>query len=329
MKKVQAQIMKGFSFALPFFITATLMRTILLYTNYEFQGLFVNTEYALSSLGYIVLTGYIAYAVSDKLALLPGLLAGSLVATSGLGFIGAIMIGLIAGYIVLLLKLGLKKIGYNFKSTLTIVWIPLVSVVLIYFVYLGLNLFMPTFTSYYEQLFINLNLVSQVALCAVLAVFMAYDLGGPMNKFAYVLAISTIGLYMNFNALIPAVMVGGMIPSLTIGLYHMMNKKVFNESNNQKPWSVLLLGAFFISEGGLHYYHTYGKKVMIPSLIGAMISGAMIGYFNVLSIVPHGGLLVFWTTSKPWLFLLSIAIGTLLSLIILVFTMKENELKTA
>lgn len=324
MKKIQNAIMKGFSYYLPFIIVAALLTELgILFSSYSDVSVFFSfTGYFVFQLTYIVLTGFIAFAIADRLALLPGFVGGILTLRNDLGFISALIAGVFVGYLVLGLKYVIKKSPRNIQQTLTIVWIPLLSVVITYLLIITLGLFMSSFTNWYEALFQNLNLVTLIIVCGILAMLMAYDLGGPVNKFAYIFAISTIGLGFS-NALIPAVMVGGMIPPMAIGLFHLVNKNRFDAFKDKNGWSMILSGSFFISEAAIPFYTLYGKKVSIASLLGSLASGLVIGIFNVSSMVVHGGVLVFFTTSNIPAFFLAIVSGILVSFIILIFTTKK------
>ncbi|QWB95977.1 hypothetical protein KHQ89_00455 [Mycoplasmatota bacterium] len=314
--------MKGFSFYLPFIIIATLLKEISdLFPNHiEFSEFFSFSSYFLFQLIYVVLAGFIAYAIGDKLALLPGLFGGYLAIRYNQGFIAALLLGLLAGYMILVMKYLIKKSPSQIKQTLTIVWMPLLSVILIYATSEVFTLFMPQFSYYYTRFFSGLGPISGAIIASVLVCMMAYDLGGPINKLAYIFAISTISTIglIEKNILIPAVMIGGMLPTMTIGLYHMIFKHKFEALSHIKGSDVFISGMFFVSEAGLPFYFKFGKKVMIPSMIGSVVSAIIIGYYQVRSFVPHGGILMFWTTSNGLMFLIAIALGLAVSFILMI-----------
>jgi PTS system fructose-specific IIC component len=319
--------MKGFSFYLPFIIIATLLKelSLLFIEHIEIAEFFSFSSYFLFQLTYVVLAGFIAYAIGDKLALLPGLLGGFLAIRYDQGFLAALLLGLIAGYMILVMKSIINKSPHQIKQTLTVVWIPLVSIIIIYATSEVLTLFMPQFSYYYETFFSGLSPIAGAIIATILACMMAYDLGGPVNKLAYIFAISTIGLTER-NVLIPAVMLGGMVPTIAIGLYHMLFKHKFESQSQTKGINVLLSGVFFVSEAGLPFYYKYGKKVMIPSIIGSAVAAIIIGYKQVISFVPHGGLLMFWTTSNALVFIYSMIAGIVVSLFgLIILNFKNNE----
>ncbi len=329
MKKVWNAIMKGFSYYLPVIVVATILTEIslLVSAHPEMVEFFSFSGYMVFQIAYAVLAGFIAFALADRLALLPGLLGGYMVVRYDLGFLSAIIIGLFVGYLVVGLKYVIKKSPKTLQQTLMIVWIPLVSVIFTYLVIICLRLFMGSITNWYESFFPNLNIVALTVTCGILAMLMAYDLGGPINKLVYVFALSTIGLGVR-NSIMPAVMIGGMIPPIAIGLFHLVFKNRFMELKEKSGWQMVLLGSFFISEAALPFYSLYKRKVVVASLLGSLVSGVIIGLARVTSFVPHGGILMFWTASDILMFLAAILSGVFTSFIIMVFTTKnENKME--
>ncbi len=326
MKKIYEHILKGFSFYLPFVIVGALLLQFseLFDFSHTVNEIFSRSSYYVFELSYIALAGYIAYAISNKMAILPGFLAGIYVAKYQMGFISAILLGLIAGYIVKYLIMVIKKSPIWLRQTLTIVWIPLISVLIIFLTSEVFTLFMPQVTLFNEQYLFDLPLAVIIALSSLLAMLMAYDLGGPINKLAYMIAISTIGLGSS-NVFVVSVMAGGMIPPIALGVYHYIFKNRMQLLQTKISIKSITSGIFFISEGALPYYGIYKKKASIAVMIGSLITGGLMAYEGISSNVIHGGLLMFWTTSKPMMYLLVIVIGILISNILLLFLINDKK----
>lgn len=326
MKQVYAYLLKGFSYYLPFVIVGAILLQFRRFfnSNLEIYDFLSFSSFFVFQLSYIVLSGFIAYAISDRLAILPGFVAGIYTVRYNMGFLTAILLGMIAGYIIKYLKILIKSSPISLRQTLTIVWIPLLSVILIYLTAEVMTLFMPSVTTFNETIINEIPIIYVILISGILSGLMAYDLGGPINKLAYMLAISTIGLGQS-NVLIPAVMAGGMIPPLAIGLYHMINHKDLHALKHMKGYQVMLSGSFFISEAAIPYYHQYGKRMSIPTVIGSVLTGMLIAYFHITSNVAHGGLYMFWTTSDPLTYLVIILVGIIITTSILMFTIKNKK----
>ncbi len=326
MKKILDALMKGFSYYLPVIVVAAILTQLsnLFLTHPEMVEFFSFSGYLTYRVAYVVLAAFIAFALGDRLALLPGLVGGYIVMLNDLGFISAVIVGLLSGYFIIGLKMLIKKSPRILQQTLMIVYIPLMSVLAIYGVTLILELFMVNFTNYYESFFVNLNQYALSAVCAILAMLMAYDLGGRVNKLAYIFAISTIGLGVE-NALIPAVMFGGMVPPMAIGLFHILfrNRRVLEK--DRSGLQTFILGAFFISEAALPFYQSYKKQVKSAALVGSLVAGLLIGIANVSSNVVHGGILMFWTTSDMLMYFAALFSGIFTTIIIMIFTIKINN----
>lgn len=326
MKKIYEHILRGFSFYLPFVIVGALLLQFseLFDSSHAIYEILVRSSFYVFELSYIVLAGYIAYAISNKMAILPGFLAGIYVVRYDMGFLTALILGLIAGYIVKYLIILIKESPVWLRQTLTIVWVPLISVLMIFLTSEVFTLFMPKVTQFNEQYIFDLPLAVIVVLSGLLAMLMAYDLGGPINKLAYMIALSTIGLGSS-NVFVVSVMAGGMIPPLALGIYHYIFKKRMDRMALQTRIKAVTSGIFFISEGALPYYHTYKQKASIAVMIGSLFTGGLIAYEGISSNVIHGGLLMFWTTSKPMMYLLIISIGILMSNILLLFFINDKK----
>lgn len=326
LKKIYAHILKGFSYYLPFVIIGALLSQLSQFfeSHLEIYDLLSFSSFFVFQLSYIVLSGFIAYAVSDRLAILPGFVAGIFTVRFNMGFISAVLLGLLAGYMIKYFKMLIKVSPSYLRQTLTIVWIPLFSVIVIYLMAEVMTLFMPSVTLFNESVIHDMPIIFVILLTGFLAACMAYDLGGPINKIAYMIAISTIGLG-NESVFIPAVMAGGMIPPLAIGLYHMIFSEDMRELKHVKGYQVMLGGSFFISESALPFYYQYGKRISIVSMMGSFITGALIAYFQITSNVVHGGIFMFWTTSDPLTYLVVMLVGIIMTTSLFMLTLKRKK----
>jgi PTS system fructose-specific IIC component len=274
--------------------------------------------------GFLVpaLSAYIAYAIADRPGIVPGFVGGSIAAAIGTGFLGGIATGFLAGY--LALWLATRKVPKGVRGIMPVVVIPLVSTLVTgaaMILVLG-----PPLVSVNTGLTDWLNGFSGtglIVLGVILGLMMCFDLGGPVNKVAYVFAVTGLANAANVDAtearIMAAVMAAGMVPPLAIALATVLRPKLFSEAERESGKAAWLLGASFISEGAIPFAAADPLRIIPASMAGGAVTGALVMAFGSGVLAPHGGIWVTPLIGSPFLFLLALVAGTVVSGLAIVF----------
>ena len=269
-----------------------------------------------------VLAGYIAYSISERAALSAGLVAGAIATAGGSGFIGALLGGFLAGYVVKGLVKGLSGMPRSLNGLKMILLYPVLSVLI---TGVGMVLVINPFASIINNALNNwlngMSGSSAVLLGAVLGGMMAIDMGGPVNKAAYVFGSGTLAATMTSGGSLPmaAVMAGGMVPPIAIALASTLFKNKFTAEEREAGLTNYIMGFSFITEGAIPYAAADPTRVIPASVIGSAIAGALTGLFSIKIPAPHGGILVMALSNNFLLYLLAVVIGSIVSAIVLGF----------
>ena len=270
------------------------------------------------SMGFLVpaLAGYIAFAIADRPGIAPGFVAGAVAGFMGAGFLGGIVGGLLAG--VVAAAIGKLSVPRWLRSLMPVVIIPLIaSIVASGLMFLVLGGPIALLTVGLGNWLNGMTGASAIILGVILGLMMAFDLGGPVNKVAYSFAVAGLGAASLANQapwqIMAAVMAAGMVPPLAMALATVIDKKLFSLSERENGKAAWLLGASFISEGAIPFAAADVFRVIPASMLGAAVTGGLSMAWNVTSKAPHGGMFVFFAIDSFLLFVLAIAIGTLVS----------------
>lgn len=270
-----------------------------------------------------VLAAYIAYSIGGRQGLMPGFLAGLLASSDGSGFLGAILGGFLAGYVAHKLVKGSFKLPQSLQGSATILFIPLLAAIIIGAVMQVLAVPVGALNTGLTNGLQSLENFSPILLGAIVGAMMAADMGGPINKAAYV--TGTLLLAEGNQTFMAAVMAGGMTPPLTIALANVLNKNIFDKEEKEAAKTNWILGLAFITEGAIPFAAKNPLKV-IPALVaGSAVAGAMTMLFKITLPAPHGGLFVFPLVNSPLLYLLAIAIGTVVGAFVLIAMLTGKE----
>ncbi|MEK8071828.1 PTS fructose transporter subunit IIABC [Rhodococcoides navarretei] len=279
------------------------------------------------------LAGYISYAIADRPGLAPGFTAGAVAVLVGAGFIGGLVGGLIAGFVALWISKW--KIPTVLRGLMPVVIIPLFATLIvgaIMFLLLGKPL--AAITSGLTDWLNGLSGSSVIILGIILGLMMCFDLGGPVNKAAY--AFATAGLSVTDTAslrIMAAVMAAGMVPPLAMALASTVRARLFTEAERENGKAAWFLGAAFISEGAIPFAAADPFRVIPSMMAGGAVTGAMIMGFNVTLSAPHGGIFVFFAIGNILWFIVSLAVGTIVSAFLVVaakqFVKGKNALSDA
>lgn len=273
-----------------------------------------------AAMGFVVaaLSGYIAYALAGRPGIAPGFVGGAISVTLGAGFIGGLITGLLAGLIAL--WIGNWKVPRIVASLMPVVIIPLLTsliVGLIMFLVLGRPL--AAIMSGLQDWLSSMSGSSAVILGIILGLMMCFDLGGPVNKAAYLFA--TAGLSTGDEAslqIMAAVMAAGMVPPIAISLATFIRKNLFTPAEQENGKSSWLLGLSFISEGAIPFAAADPFRVIPSMMLGGAVTGALSMTLGATSRAPHGGVFVLFAIEPALAWLLSIIAGVIVSAVAVV-----------
>ena len=263
-----------------------------------------------------VLAGYIAMSIADRPGLVAGFVGGLLANQGGSGFLGALIAGFAAGYLVLLVKKLVSGLPQSLEGTKPVLFYPVLGVL---FIGIAITFIInPPVSALNEWLMNSLQTMgttSRVLLGLVFGAMMSVDMGGPVNKAAYV--IGTGALATGEYGIMAAVMAGGMVPPLAIALCTTFFPSRFTEAERKSGITNYIMGLSFITEGAIPFAAADPIRVLPSCIIGAGTAGALSMFFECTLRAPHGGIFVVPTIGNPLLYLASIAIGSVVACIIL------------
>ncbi len=269
-----------------------------------------------------ILAGFIAMSIADRPGLVVGFVGGSIAAGGKSGFLGALVAGFLAGYLIIGLKKLLEKLPESLDGIKTILLYPLLGV---FFMGVIMNYVIEPPVGALNTLLNNglsgMNGTSSVLLGVILGAMMAADLGGPINKAAYVFGTASIAAG-NYN-IMAAVMIGGMVPPCAIALATLLFKKKFTEEERKSGPTNFIMGLSFISEGAIPFAASDPLHVIPALVVGSGVAGAVSMAFNCTLMAPHGGIFVFPVVGNTAMYLVSLVIGTIVGAILLGLMKKE------
>lgn len=269
-----------------------------------------------------ILAGFIAMSIGDRPALAVGFVGGALANSGGSGFLGALLAGFIAGYLVL----GLKKLfDYlpdsleGLKPTLLypVFGILLIGVIITYIV----NPPVGALNNLMTNALNSMGESSSVVLGLILGGMMSIDMGGPFNKAAYV--FGTASLTSGNYVIMASVMAGGMVPPLAIALCTTFFKKKFTENERKSGITNYIMGLSFITEGAIPFAASDPARVIPSCVVGSAVAGGLTALFGCTLRAPHGGIFVTPVIGNPFGFLAAIAIGSVVGMILLAILKKD------
>ncbi|AFJ46453.1 PTS fructose transporter subunit IIBC [Shimwellia blattae] len=261
-----------------------------------------------------VLAGYIAFSIADRPGLTPGLIGGMLAVSGGSGFIGGIIAGFLAGYVAKFIS-GKLKLPASMEALKPILIIPLVSSLIvglgmIYVIGTPVAKILAGLTHWLQ----TMGTANAVLLGAILGGMMCTDMGGPVNKAAYAFGVGLLSTQT--YAPMAAIMAGGMVPPLALGLATLIAPRKFDKTQREGGKAALVLGLCFITEGAIPFAARDPMRVLPCCIIGGAVTGAISMAVSAKLMAPHGGLFVLLIPGAitPVLgYLLAIVAGTLIA----------------
>ena len=263
-----------------------------------------------------VLAGFIAMAIGDRPALALGFVGGYIAANGKSGFLGALVAGFLAGYVVVLLRKICDKLPEALEKIAPVLIYPVVGILIIglCMTYIvepvmgGINTGLNNFLS-------GMSSTSRLLLGFILAAMMAIDMGGPFNKAAYVFGTASIAAG-NYD-IMAAVMIGGMVPPCAIALSTLLFKNRYTKEERDAGPTNFIMGLAFITEGAIPYAAADPLRVIPSCIIGSGIAGAVSMLFKCTLMAPHGGIFVFPVVGNALYYVLALVVGTIVSTLLL------------
>lgn len=263
-----------------------------------------------------ILAGFIAMAIGDRPALALGLVGGMMAASGKSGFLGALLAGFAAGYLILALRKVCEKLPEALEKIAPVFIYPVVGILL-----MGLLMtfivepIMGGINTGLNNALTGMGSSSKVVLGIVLGGMMAIDMGGPFNKAAYVFGTAAIAAG-NYD-IMAAVMIGGMTPPCAIALATLLFKDKFTKEEREAGPTNFIMGLAFITEGAIPFAASDPLHVLPSCIIGSAVAGAMSMAFNCTLMAPHGGIFVFLVVGNAVMYLAALVVGTVVSAVLL------------
>ena len=263
-----------------------------------------------------VLAGFIAMSIADRPGLAVGFVGGAIAANGKSGFLGALVAGFLAGYLILLLKKLFEKLPEALEKIAPVLLYPVFGILIVGLVMTfvveppigALNTALNTALT-------NMSGSSKVLLGIIVAGMMAVDMGGPFNKAAYVFGTASIAAG-NYG-IMAAVMIGGMVPPCAIALASLLFKDKFTKTERESAPTNFIMGLAFITEGAIPFAASDPLHVIPACVIGSGLAGALSMAFNCTLMAPHGGIFVFPVVGNPLMYLVALAVGTVVGALML------------
>ena len=263
-----------------------------------------------------VLAGFIAMSIADRPGLAVGFVGGAIAANGKSGFLGALVAGFLAGYLILLLKKLFEKLPEALEKIAPVLLYPVFGILIVGLVMTfvveppigALNTALNTALT-------NMSGSSKVLLGIIVAGMMAVDMGGPFNKAAYVFGTASIAAG-NYG-IMAAVMIGGMVPPCAIALASLLFKDKFTKTERESAPTNFIMGHAFITEGAIPFAASDPLHVIPACVIGSGLAGALSMAFNCTLMAPHGGIFVFPVVGNPLMYLAALAVGTVVGALML------------
>ena len=295
-----------------------------------------------------VLAGYIAYSIAEKPGLVSGFVAGA-IASSGAsfggvayaeggqktleltgvssGFLGALVGGFLAGGVILILRKLLAGLPRSLEGIRSILLLPLLGVLVTGFVMLAVNIPMSAINTALNDFLASLSGSSAVLLGLLVGGMMAVDMGGPVNKAAYVFGTSTLASTVSTGGspVMAAVMAAGMVPPLAVFIATLLFKHKFTEEERDSGLTNIVMGLSFITEGAIPFGAADPARAIPSFIVGSALTGALVGLSGIKLMAPHGGIFVIGLTNNPILYLVYVLIGAVVSGIIFGYLRKPLE----
>ena len=263
-----------------------------------------------------ILAGFIAMAIGDRPALALGFVGGMMAANGKSGFLGALVAGFVAGYLILALRKACDKLPTALEKIAPVLIYPVVGILVMgFFMMFIVEPIMGGINTGLNNALTGMGSSSKVVLGLVLGGMMAIDMGGPFNKAAYVFGTAAIAAG-NYD-IMAAVMIGGMTPPCAIALATILFKDKFTKEERESGPTNFIMGLAFITEGAIPYAAADPLHVLPSCIAGSAIAGGISMFFGCTLMAPHGGIFVFPVVGNALMYLVALVVGTAVSTVLL------------
>lgn len=335
-RQIYKHLMNGVSHMLPFVVGGGILIALaFLFDDYSIdpKNFGSNTPLAKffkdiggASFGFMlpVLAGFISMSIADRPGLAVGFVGGALAGTTGSGFLGALIAGFLGGYIVNFLKKASKFLPESLEGIKPMLIYPFFGILIMGFI--SLFIIAPPVSAingWMVDTLKNMDPSARIFMGMIVAGMMAVDMGGPINKAAYVTGTGLLASG-EFHVM-AAVMAGGMVPPLAIALCTTFFKNRFTESERKAGVTNYVMGLSFITEGAIPFAAADPLRVIPSCVVGSAVTGALTMAFDCTLRAPHGGIFVVPTIGNPLMYLVSILVGAVVGCVIL--SILKNPLK--
>ncbi|MBP3041200.1 PTS sugar transporter subunit IIA [Bacillaceae bacterium Marseille-Q3522] len=332
---IYKHLMNGVSFMLPFVVAGGILIAISFMfgvnsanpdsSQYNAFAAILNLVGSKAAFGLMVpiFAGYVAYSIADRPGLAPGAIGGMIASLGGSGFLGGLIAGFIAGYAILLLKKVLIKLPKSLHGLNPVLLYPVlgtfITTIIIHYV---INTPVTSMNDFLVSWLEGMGGSNAILVGAILGAVLVSDMGGPLNKIAYAFGIQMItsGVYEPMAAL----MCGGMIPPIGLGLATTIFRNKFTSQEKETGKVAYVLGACFITEGVIPFAATDPLKVIPANIVGAAVGGGLSMMLGIELTAPHGGIFVIpIAINHPLLYIICILAGSVVTALIVGFTKKS------
>ncbi len=324
---VYKPLMNGISNMLPFVVGGGLLVALaFLFGGYKTEGVFAEALNTIGggtalSLMVPVLAAFIASAIGDRPAFAPGMVGGLLAVNGGAGFLGGLIAGFLAGYIIIGLKKLFTKLPPSLEGLKPTLLYPLfgifiVGLIMVFIVNTPVAFAMDGLMNWLN----SLSGANVIVLGIILGGMMAIDMGGPLNKTAFAFGIAMAA--SNNFAPQAATMIGGMVPPLGLALATTFFKNKFTDAEKDAGKTNYIMGLSFITEGAIPFAAADPIRVIVSCIVGSAVAGGLALAFGCASKAPHGGIFVIWAIDNPFMYVLSLLIGSIITMLLVGFWKK-------
>ena len=346
-RQIYKHLMNGVTHMLPFVVGGGILIALaFLFDNYEINpanfgmntplaAFFKTVGGAAFNVMLYILAGYIAMSIADRPGLAVGFVGGilavqgttfasltdSTVTLVSSGFLGALIAGFVGGYIVLGLKKICSYLPKSIEGIKTILLYPVFGILIMGAFMLLINPYVAAINTGINNYLSSMGTANKILLGTILGAMMAIDLGGPVNKAAY--TFGTGMLASGHYDIMAAVMAGGMVPPLAIAILATLFPRKIAKKDKQAAYVNYIMGLSFISEGAIPFASADPLRTLPSFVVGSAITGALSMFFECTLQAPHGGIFVIATIGHPIKYLLAIAIGAIVSALIMA-KLKDN-----
>lgn len=273
-----------------------------------------------------ILAGYIAYSIADRAGLMPGIVVGMLANLEGSGFIGALVGGFIAGYIMVYVKKLTANMPKAFEGTKILIIFPVIGLVLSGLGMIAINWVVGPINTFLTSGLESLSGTSSILIGAVVGGMLAVDMGGPINKTAYLFAVASLtSMDGSGTVVMGAAACAGMTISTSCALATTLFKKKFTPNLREAGKAAYVMGLSYIAEGAIPFVIAKPKQILPSIITGAAVAGALVGAFEITMSAPIGGIFTIPLASNILLYILSFIIGTLVSTFMIGFLLRKEE----